>query len=96
MNKLKSLLILIVISLFFASSVADARPSFNPKGWFKGKKKGWDGESTPPGLSKKEAKKAEKEAKKAEKEAEKKAKEAEKAVEKAAEEVGGEVEKAVS
>lgn len=77
MNKLKSLLVLIVISLFFASSVADARPSFNPKGWFKGKKKGWHGESTPPGLSKKEARQAEKEARK-------QAKEAEKATEKAA------------
>lgn len=80
MNKLKSLLVLIVISLFLASSVADAKPSFNPKGWFKGEKKGWDGGSTPPGLSKKEAKKAEKETRKAEKEARKQARKAEKAV----------------
>ncbi len=84
MNKLKSLLILIVIGLFFASSVADARPSFNPKGWSKGKKTGWYGESTPPGFSKKEAKKAEREAKETKKEARKKAKEAKKATEKAA------------
>ncbi len=86
MNKLKSLLILIVIGLFFVSSVADAdaRPSFNPKGWSKGKKTGWHGESTPPGFSKKEAKKAEKEAKKAEKETKRKAKEAEKATKKPA------------
>lgn len=73
-KSLKFFLIIAVVALFFTSSVY-ARPSFNPKGWFKGKKKGWHGESTPPGLSKKELKAQEKavkkEAKKAEKEAEK-------------------------
>lgn len=79
-KSLKFLLVIAIIALFFTSS-ADARPSFNPKGWFKGKKKGWHGESTPPGLSKKELKAQEKaakrETKKAEKEAEKLEKNAE-------------------
>ncbi len=100
MNQLKSLLVFMIVSLFLVSSVANAKPSFNPKGWFKGEKKGWDGESTPPGLSKKEAKKAEKAAKKqakaTEKEARKQARGTEKATEKAAKNVGSEVEKTVS
>ena len=55
--------VLVVVSMFLLGSSAQA--GLNPKGWFKGKKKGWEGESTPPGLSKKEKEKAEKEAKKA-------------------------------
>ena len=77
MNRiLKSLLVVMMLSLFCVSTIAYARPSFNPKGWFKGKKKGWHGESTPPGLSEKELKEQEKSAKKQAKEAEKAAKEA--------------------
>ena len=65
MNRtLKSLLTILILSFFCVSSVAYARPSFNPKGWFKGKKTGWHGESTPPGLSKKELKAQKKAAKK--------------------------------
>ncbi len=72
MNRiLKSILAVIVLSLFCVSSMAYARPSFNPKGWLKGKKKGWHGETTPPGFSKKELKAQEKAAKKQAKEAEK-------------------------
>lgn len=76
MNKFLKFFFVIAVIVFFTSS-AYARPSFNPKGWFKGKKKGWHGESTPPGLSKKELKAHEKAAKKAEKEAEKLEKNAE-------------------
>ena len=68
---------LMVVSVFLMHTSAHA--GWNPKGWVKGKRKGWQGESTPPGLSDKElkhkGKEAKKEAKKAEKEARKEAKE---------------------
>ncbi len=83
----KSFLILMIAVLFSVSSAAYARPSFNPKGWSKGKKKGWEGESTPPGLSKKEAKKLEKEAKETKKEMKEEGKELKEDVKDAAEEV---------
>ena len=73
---LKSILVLLVIGLFFTTS---AYAGWNPKGWFKGKKQGWEGEQVPPGLSKKEIKgqekKTKKEAKKAGKAVNKEAKE---------------------
>ena len=59
MSKFLKFFLVVIVVVFFTSS-AYARPSFNPKGWFKGKKKGWHGESTPPGLSKKELKAQEK------------------------------------
>jgi Sec-independent protein translocase protein TatA len=63
--------ILLLIAAFLASPNAMAKKDGNPGGWLKGEKKGWNGGEQPPGLSKKDQKKAEKEAKKAKKEAEK-------------------------
>ena len=81
MKTLKTLIVMLVLGMFLAQTAVYA--DWNPKGWFKGKKKGWNGEQTPPGLTKKEVdaanKKAAKEAKKMEKEAAKQAKKAEKA-----------------
>lgn len=84
-KSLKFFLVIAIVALFFTSS-AYARPSFNPKGWIKGKKKGWHGESTPPGFSKKELKAQEKAAKKEAKKAEKEAKKLEKKAEETTEE----------
>lgn len=67
------------------------KSKLNPLGWFKGEKKGWKEGDVPPGLSDKEARKAEKEArknaKKAEKDARKNAKKAEKEAGKKAKEL---------
>lgn len=69
----------------------EGKSKLNPMGWLKGEKKGWKEGDVPPGLSNKEAKKAEKEARKkakqAEKEARKNAKKAEKEAGKKAEDV---------
>ena len=61
---LRSFLVLMVVSFFFVSSASYAKPTSDPKGGHKGKKTGWKGQNTPPGLSKKEAKKKAKAAKK--------------------------------
>ena len=87
MNRiLKSVLAVVVAGVFFMSLNSSVYAGLNPKGWTKGKKKGWHGENAPPGLSEKEMKKhekqAKKEVKKANKEAKKKAKEAERSKEK--------------
>ncbi len=97
---LKSFLVVMVVSLFFASSLSYAKPTSEPKGWHKGKKEGWHGQSTPPGLSKKEMKGKEKqtnkEARKAEKETRKKTWEAKKAAKAEAQETGEQAKQAVS
>lgn len=87
-------LILIAFSLTFSpsSALAKEKSKWNPTGWLKGEKKGWEGKDVPPGLSEKDAKKAEKEARKkakeAEKEAKKKEKEAQREAKKAKKEAG--------
>jgi len=89
---LKSFLVVMVVSLFFASSLSYAKPTSEPKGWH--------GQSTPPGLSKKEMKGKEKqtnkEARKAEKETRKKTWEAKKAAKAEAQETGEQAKQAVS
>ncbi|GEM_PF-2934881 len=69
----KFFLVLAVVFMFCASSMAYARPSLNPKGWFK---KGGTKESVPPPSmpSQKDLKAHEKAAKKKAKEAKKQAK----------------------
>ena len=74
--------VFLAASLVFLNAPAGfAKKEGGPAGWAKGEKKGWKGESTPPGFAKRDAKKAEaearKQAKQAEKDAKKKAKEAE-------------------
>lgn len=74
---------LAILSLVM-SAPALAKKEGSAPGWSKGKKTGWKGESTPPGLAKADAKKAEKEARKKQKEVEKEAKKKQKEVEKEA------------
>ena len=85
-----SFLVFVIATFFLASSVGYA--GLNPKGWGKGKKKGWSGENVPPGVSKKEMKEkenqAKKEAKKAEREIKKKTREARKAAKETHQEAG--------
>lgn len=75
----------------FADDHGGKKSKWNPVGWVKGEKKGWKDGDVPPGLTDKDARKAEKEArkkaKKAEKEARKNARKAEKDADKKAEEV---------
>ena len=77
------LFMILAVTLAAQAPAAFAKKDGDPPGWMKGEKKGWQGESMPPGLSKKDTQQAEKEARKkakeAEREAKKKAKEAEKA-----------------
>ncbi len=54
--------ILLVMFCVAMSAPAWAKKEGNPAGWSQGKKTGWDGGSTPPGLAKKEAHQAKKEA----------------------------------
>lgn len=76
--------------LFLNGPAGFAKKEGDPAGWAKGEKKGWKGESTPPGFDKKDAKKAEadtrKQARQAEKDAKRKAKKAEKEAKKKAKE----------
>ncbi len=84
-----------VVSLVF-SVPAFAKKDGSPAGWLKGEKKGWHGGNTPPGLSKKDAEKAEREAKKKQKQAEKETKKKQKEAEKAAKKAKEEAEKKLS
>lgn len=76
----------LIVLMFALSAPAFAKHEGNPPGWSKGEKKGWNGGTVPPGVSKADAKKAERDArdarKKADKEAKKQAKEAKKQAEK--------------
>jgi len=73
------MLLALVAGLTLAAPQAFAKKKGDaPAGWSKGEKKGWGGESLPPGLAKKDADKAKKEAGKPKKEAEKKTKMAKK------------------
>jgi hypothetical protein len=61
-NKLKVFTVLLIALSFTAVSPAFAKKDGDPAGWSKGEKKGWHGESTPPGFSKRDAAKAKKDA----------------------------------
>ena len=86
MKNISKLMVLVLLFAFTASIPAYAKKDGDPAGWLKGKKKGWDGGQTPPGLSKKDQGAAEKDLKKKQKEAEKQAKKAQKEAEKKANE----------
>ena len=90
----------LMLMLAAPSAFAKHKEGGNPPGWTKGEKTGWDGGQMPPGLSKKEAKKAKKHAKKekhkAERKAKKKGEEVQGQAGEAAQEAGQAVEKAVN
>ncbi len=62
----------------------EGKSKWNPAGWMKGEKKGWKEGDVPPGLSGKDARKAEKEARKKARRAEKEARKNEKKAEREA------------
>lgn len=96
MKKNYSVLVVLfaVISLVFSAPAFAKKEGKSPLGWLKGEKKGWDGGQTPPGLSKADAKKAEKEAKQKQKEVEREAKKKQKEADREAKKKQKEAEKA--